>query len=67
MRKRDLMQKAFADQEGNPACFHAVVGNTLTSVSSGGGAAVLQWYVGVALPTHLSSAGLNPGLQSWHW
>lgn len=22
---------------------------------------------GIALPTHLSSAGLNPGLQSWHW
>lgn len=25
------------------------------------------WDVGVALPTHLSSAGLNPGPQAWQW
>lgn len=48
--KRDLIQKALADQEGNPVCFHAVVGNTLTSVSSGGGAAVLWRYVGLPYP-----------------
>lgn len=62
MRKCDLIQKAFADEEGNPAHFYVVVGNTLRSVSSGGGVAVC----GIALPTHLSSAGLKPGLQSWH-
>lgn len=42
------MQKALAEQEGNPVYFQAVVGNALTSVSSGGSAAVL--YVRLPYP-----------------
>lgn len=67
MRKCDLMQKAFADQEGNPVYFHVVVGKHPEECERWWRRRCALVVCGNALPTHLSSAGLNPGLQSWHW
>lgn len=40
---------------------------TPLGVWESGGAVAAMMGCGVALPTHLSLTGLNPGPQAWHW
>jgi len=57
---------SFYREEGDPASLHAVVGNALRTLG-GGSTVVTLMKCEVALPTHLSLTGLNPGPQVWHW
>jgi len=57
-------RKCFQRERGKPASFHAAVGNPRRSLGRGGSAVI---GCGVVLPAHLSSTGLYPGPQAWHW